>query len=289
MALSRRSTRPRFTLILLVLASVTAITLGFRGGEGGWLTSVKNGATDAFAPVQSATLAVVRPIGSFFEGAAGYGSLQAENAHLRARLTQLQAQSAQASDLQRQLSALEGLDHLSFAANIPKVTADVVGLSPSNFQDTVELDKGTASGIAVGMPVISGSGLVGRVVAASTSRATVLMVTDPSSNIGVRFGPKGSLALASGQGSGAPLRISYVDPGTKLATGELMMTSGGAGDLFPPGIPVGQVATHAQAPGALSEDVTLAPMVALDRLQYVDVLRWAPTSGNPTGGGRKAP
>lgn len=285
MALSRRSTRPRSTLLLLVLASVTIITLGYRGGHSGWLTGARNLARDAFAPLQSATTSALRPVGSFFEGAARYGSLQAENAKLRRQLTRLRATSAQSQLYQRQAAELHRLAHLTFAPTIPvQAVADVIAGSPSNFQDTVELDKGRGAGIQTGMPVVSGSGLVGRVVEASSTRATVALVTDPSSNTGVRYGSAGLVALATGQGEGKPLQVSLVQPGTpksQLFARELMVTSGGTGDLYPAGIPVGTVASATLPPGALQEDVTITPVVHLDQLQFVSVLAWTPPPGAP--------
>ncbi|MGH9058701.1 MAG: rod shape-determining protein MreC, partial [Acidimicrobiales bacterium] len=200
MALSRRSARPRYTLALLVLASVTVITLGYRAGGSGWLSGARNVAHDVFAPVQSAATSAFRPVANFFRGAAGYGSLQAENAKLRQENTKLKATAAQASIYQSQSAALHRQVALPFAPGIRKIVTGVISGAPSNFQDTVELDKGTAAGVKVGMPAVSGTGLVGRVVQASSSRSTVQLVTDPSSNTGVRFGSKGLVALATGQG-----------------------------------------------------------------------------------------
>lgn len=282
MALSRRSARPRYTLLLLVLASVTVITLGYRGGTSSWLSGARRLATDAFAPLQSVAASGFRPVGNFLEGAVRYGALQTDNARLRQQIGQLQAQSAQAQDYQRQVKALTALDHLPFAPGLARIAADVISNAPSNFQDTVELDKGASAGIAVGMPVVTGGGLMGRVVQASSNRSTILLVTDPSSNIGVRFGAKGQLALVSGQGSGTTLAVADVFPPTQLTKGELMTTSGGQGDLFPPGIPVGKVTNATLAPGASQEDVTLAPIVRPDQIQFVDVLVWpAPAASRP--------
>ena len=106
MALTRRSTRPRFTLLVLVLAAVTIITIAYRGHADSVINSVKSDALDAFAPVQSAVGDVARPIGNFFDGAAHYGSLQSENARLRAENSRLQTQALQSADAQTALQNL---------------------------------------------------------------------------------------------------------------------------------------------------------------------------------------
>lgn len=273
--------RHRYVLGLLVLASVTVITLDYRGGAGALIGGAKGLARDVFAPAESALRAVVRPIGSFLEGAARYRSVEAENARLRQEIETLKAQARSGAADRSELAALSALDHLPYAPSMPRVVAEVVSQAASNFQATVEIDKGTSSGIRVGMPVVSGSGLVGRVVEAASRVSTVLLVEDPSSAVGVRFGASGTVALATGNGAGSNLTVDYVDPGTKLFRGELMVTSGDRGELFPPGIPVGTVASAVLPKGALQQTVALAPLAPPGTLQFVSVLLWLPSTAGP--------
>jgi rod shape-determining protein MreC len=277
-ALTRRSTRPRFTLLLLVLAAVTIITIAYRGHADSVINSIKGDALDAFAPVQSAVGDVTRPIGNFFDGAAHYGSLQSENARLRAENSRLQTQALQSTDAQASYQALLKTLNLPWAQNIPTVPAEVVANSSSNFEASVQLNKGRDAGIDTGMPVVSGSGLVGRVVVASSSRSTVLLITDPTSNVGVRFGPAGNLAVAAGQGTGSPLRVDLIPPQVPVDKGELMLTSGLQQSIFPPGAPIGTVLTSGVPRGSFQQAVTLAPVADLARLQFVAVMQWAPKS-----------
>jgi rod shape-determining protein MreC len=277
-ALTRRSTRPRFTLLLLVLASVTIITIAYRGHADSVVNSVKGDAEDAFAPVQSVVSDVTRPIGNFFSGATHYGSLQSENARLRAENDRLRTQALQAGDAQSSLQSLLKTLNLPWAQNIPTVPAEVIANSSSNFEVSMQLNKGRDAGIDTGMPVVSGSGLVGRVVVVSKSRSTVLLMTDPTSNVGVRFGPAGNLAVATGQGAGAPLRVDLIPPQVPLNKGDLMYTSGLQQSIYPPGVPIGTVLTTGVQRGSFQQDVSLAPIADLSRLQFVAVMQWAPKS-----------
>ncbi len=277
MALSGRSTRPRYTLLLLVLASVTIITLDYRAS--GAVTAVKTRAQDVLAPVQSAVSGALRPVGSFFEGAVSYGSLQAENARLRAENARLLGPSLRASAEERQAQQLLAQANLPFAPSIAKVEAEVVGPGSSNFEDTVDIGKGTSAGVRVGNPVVTGSGLVGRVVAASTDRSTVLLVNDPSSHIGVRFGPDGDLGIVNGEGTGQPLGVDIVPLAAHLTKAEVMATSGVDQSVYPGGIPVGKVASNKAPAGALQRQVTLDPVADLGQLDLVSVLQWLPSQG----------
>ncbi|MGH9103258.1 MAG: rod shape-determining protein MreC [Acidimicrobiales bacterium] len=278
MAATRRSARPRFVLVVLLLASITVLTLDYRGGAAPALGSIKAGARDLVAPVESGMRSVTHPVTSFFEGAASYSSLRSQNARLRQEITRLRAGATSAGAAESKLAAITALDHLGYAPNVPKVPAGVVSSAPSNFELSVVIDKGSRAGIAVGMPVVSGTGLVGKVIETSKTRSTVMLATDPSFAVGVGFGAKGSLGVASGQGTRNPLRVDYVTPGTAIHKSELAQTAEVKGGTFPPGIPVGTVDAVSDPQGALQETITLSPLAELSGLEFVDVLRWSPPS-----------
>jgi len=273
-AVYRRSRRHRFLLVLLVLTSITVITLDFRGESGGVLDGVRNTARDAFAPVQAATDRVFNPVGDFFGGVTRYGTLKAENARLRDQLAQARSESLRQAGSERERQNLLALQNLAFAPDIGAVAARVVSTGPSNFQLTVTIDKGSDDKVDKGMPVVTGAGLVGRVVDVSRSRATVTLVTDRSSNVGVRLQSSGSLAIARGAGAGRPLPVDLVDVATPVAPGEAVVTSGLQDSVFPPDVPVGRVRGSKVETGALSQSVTIDPVVDFSRIEFVKVLLW---------------
>lgn len=274
MAVYRRSTRHRFLLLLLVLTSVTIITIDVRGGGSGVLESVRSTARDAFAPVQTAADKVFSPVGDFFGGITRYGHLKAENARLRRQLADARGAGLAASDAVRERQDLLKLQQLSFATDIQTVPARVVATSPSNFELTVQIDRGTGAGLAKGMPVVSGAGLVGKLVEVSQERATVLLMTDPSFNVGIRFSGTGDVGVARGQGASQPLPVDLIDIGVKVVPHEVVVTSGLQGSVFPPGIPVGTVRTAKKPPGALQQDILIDPVADLRRIEFVKVLLW---------------
>ncbi len=260
---------------MLILAGITLVTLDSRSGGKGWTGSARSRVQDAFAPVQSATHSVLRPVGDFFTGAIHYSDLKNENSRLRDQLAKARSQQAQAADAERELQLLLDQQHLAFVGNTPSVGAGVVDTSSSNFEESIQIDRGKDAGIAVNMPVVTGAGLVGRVAAVSAKRATVLLVTDPTFGVGVRL-PTGETAVASGTGRDNPIRVNLIQPGIKLAVGDMMVTSGLQLERFPKDIPVGKVHSVSQVPGALQEAVTITPVVDLSRLEFVQVLQWSP-------------
>ena len=278
MALSRRSSRSgrsRFTLLLLVLTSVTVLTLDYRGS--GVVDGLREGASTVFGPVRDAGAWVGRPFADAWNGVFGYNELQDENEALRARIDELEGQRAQSEDALRQLDELDELNDLERWTAIPSVVSRVTGGPLSNFQHTVEINKGSADGLAEGMPVVTGSGLVGRLVQVSSNRSVVQLVTDPDWSFGVRLARSGEIGVAHGTGDGRPLVIDQgVERQIDVNVREAVTTSGFGDSIFPPDIPVGRVGELGVAPDQLSQVITVDLLADLDDLAYVRVLVWQP-------------
>lgn len=278
MAASRRNTSQRLTLIILVLASITAITLDYRGPASNAIGSVRNGARDAVSPLQRGLSTLFRPVGDFFSGAVNYQSVVNENQHLRTQLGQLRRQALENATAEQQLNELLSVEHLPFLQNSKAVVAEVTSNSPSNFALTIEIDRGTADGVGDGMPVVSGAGLIGTVVNAGSTTSLVRLITDPSSEVGVRF-PDGTVAVADGQGRGEPLSIADITSSAPIPRkGEQVVTSGLQGAAYPAGVPVGTVTAVRTSGGALTRQVSMKPLASLSNLQYVDVIQWLPAA-----------
>lgn len=272
MALTRRNGRSRATLVFLILLSITLITLDFRG-DSGVIDTIRNGATDALAPVRNVADSALSPISDGLHGITGYGGVRDENARLKARIADLEGKVTEAEADRRELKEALGLLHVGFIGDVPTVAARVVGAPVSNFEQTIELDQGSGDGIAVDMPVISGDGLVGRVVQVSHTRSMVQLITDPNSSVGVRFVKSNEVAVAEGEGADRRMSVGFVEVNVKLAKRELAVTSGLNDSIFPAGIPVGRMSTAKVEPGELQQDVTMEPIADLGHLRFVRVIK----------------
>lgn len=276
MAIARRVSRPRFTLVVLSLLSVTLLTVEARGGDNGPVQIVKGAARDVYAPIQAVVDGALEPVKNAINGIRNYDELKDENQRLRQQLEDAQGSALSAADAERERRALLDLYQISYLGDIPRVGARVIASTSSNFERTISIDKGSSHGLAVGMPVVTGAGLVGRIVEVSDSRSTVLLVTDPSSAVGVRVATTGDVGVAKGTGPGNPMNVSLLDNALPVNEGEVLMTSGLQDGAFPAQIPVGVVASSSEQKGELERHVTLDPVVDVDHVEFVLVLQWAP-------------
>lgn len=198
----------RRVLLLVVLTCVLLITLDKRGNP--VLDQIRSGFARVVSPVDTATRAVVLPIERAWNGIVGYDDLARENEALRDQLERIKGNDVEAQSAVLEYRELLKLNQLTSKFQYPTKAAQVVGASPSNFQNTVEISIGKTSGVQIGMPVTDGAGLIGRITQVFQETSIVLLVTDPEYAIEAQV-------LSTPNGSSATTTTSPTD--STLLTG----------------------------------------------------------------------
>jgi len=270
--------RSRYVLLVLSLVAVTLITLDARDVP--VFDGVRNVASDAFGPVGGALDWLTTPFRNAWNGITGYGDLESENEKLRRQLDELRAKQITGVNAQEQLKRLNEQLQLGFVLDLPTQVARVTSGPFSNFADyRLELDKGSDAGLAIGMPVVTRAGLVGRLDRVSRSRSVVQLATDPDFVVGVRLASSQDLGV--GHGGGDADRF-IVDRGIELSDpvkpGEAVLTSGLANSVMPPDIPIGVVDQVTPDENARVQLLQVRYAVDFSQLDVVQVLKWTPPS-----------
>lgn len=123
---------------------------------------------------------------------------------------------------------------------LPTVAASVVGESPNSWWETLVIDRGSAEGVAPGDPVLTPSGLLGRVSSVTTHASVVMLITNGESGIGVKDAVSGARGVALGQAGPQRLIVQFFSPTAVVHTGDRIVTSTLGGGM-PAGFPVGTV------------------------------------------------
>jgi rod shape-determining protein MreC len=268
--------RGRFLLLVLVLLGVTLVTLSDSSGNGGIFAKARSYASEIANPLQSGVHSVLQPAGDFIYGALNYQSLERENELLRQQVASAQAIQVEAQAEEEQAQQVLAQERLGYLAGIPSIAAQVVDLGSANFQQSVEINRGSANGIVVGQPVVSSGGLIGSVGSVSSHLATVTLLDDPSFTVGVRVLHSKVVGAAVGRGDGNQLQVLDVNIGEEVKKGDWLVTSGL--DMFPAGLPVGRLTAVSSPTGALQQSISVSPLADLGNLQFVRVLLWSPQS-----------
>lgn len=274
-AISRRLNRNRFTFIVLLLASATILTLDFRGAP--ILDDVRGAAASIFAPVRSSAEQIFEPVSNTWNGIVNYSGLKAKNERLRDRLEAIQGERIRAEEAQQRLRELERQLELPIVPRIEKRAARVVSGPISSFEHASRIDRGSNEGIRVGMPVVTGAGLAGRIVQVTRDQSVVELITVPDTAIGIRLARSGEIGVAHGTGPSSPLLVEDgINPDAAIERNEAVTTSGLVRSVFPPNLPVGRVVRASLSSSRLTQVVRIEPLADLKNLGYVNVLLWTP-------------
>lgn len=177
------TTSRRRVIAALALTSALLITLDLQGNSA--VGSVRRGFGAIFSPFEDAARVVTRPAQNAWRGVRDYPDVAEENRRLREEVAEQEADhllwQAERQDY-REAMAAAGLD-TSYGT---PVIARVIGNSPSNFDQTVEIDKGSNDGLETGQMVVVGQALVGKVTDAQSDRATVMLITDARFSVAVK-------------------------------------------------------------------------------------------------------
>lgn len=184
------SANRRRTMIVLLLTSALLITLDLRGNA--LFDAARAGFGYAMRPFEVAGDVITQPVARAWRGMSEYDDLRRENRELQELLDQqrgdlIAAQSALVEN--REMAALAGLETLG---DYDRVTARIIGESPSNFDQRVEIDRGTLHGLRNGMPVLNAAGLVGKITLAGPTTSIVMLATDPQYNVPVKVVAEGA-------------------------------------------------------------------------------------------------
>ena len=178
-----QSTRRR-AIILLVLTSIILVTLDLQNSSA--TSGLRNIFGAIFRPVESTTRVITRPISNAWYGIFNYNDVLDENDRLREKVAQQQGATVAAAASVRLAQELLALNGLPTLAGINAVTAQVIGESPTNLSQTIEINQGSESGIRVGMPVLNAAGLVGKVTKVYGDRSVVMLITDPDFALSIK-------------------------------------------------------------------------------------------------------
>jgi rod shape-determining protein MreC len=246
--------------------------------SGGVVSGLRTAANIVTTPFSWTVNEIARPIGHMFAGAINYSDVVAQNQKLRYQLGKAELRANETWAENRQLQQLSTQLNVPFVGALPMVAAQVTALSPTNFAATVDISKGRDNGIMVGMPVVANGGLVGTVVGTTPHGATVRLITDVNSLIGVTFGSGKTPLVISGEGVNNGLGATAVPIASSIRSGIVLSTNGLEGGLYPPGLPVASVSKVTLTPGAATYNLSLHPLADLRDLVYLDVVLWEPST-----------
>lgn len=252
----RQSTGLRPVIVLCVI-SILLLTFYIREGKSGPIHGVRSVVTTITSPVRYAGSVVASPFNALGNVFSNLTASQETLSDLKAQNEELTAQVAELSEAQETASRLESLLGLQSTYNLESTAARIIGESSDAWSRTVTIDKGSADGFAINMPVCNSAGVIGQIIEVSANTSTVRLITDENSGVSAMVQSTRAQGILQGQPDGT-LRLEYVTTDADVQEGDIIVTSG-IGGVYPKGLPLGTVSTVVREENATYYTITVTP------------------------------
>lgn len=276
---TQREIRQKAPVWLLMLLAVNFAFMAFDARDTSskqrairvWVQALASPFERATSSAGGASTGLLRKILNFRQTAA-------ENDQLKERVSTLELELGKARAAASENQRLESLLNLKQNSAYGTVVTRVIARDPSVWFNTVTIGAGSSSGIELNMPVVTGSGIVGRVVAVSPWTAQVMLMTDDQAAAGAvvgQLGESSALGPVRGLGKSGVIEMRFVSGFEKVEVGDHVLTTGQDG-VYPAGLSVGEVIEVKQGTATQPHTIYLRPSANLNQLEHVAVLLYHP-------------
>jgi rod shape-determining protein MreC len=263
--MSERHTR--WLLVVLLLGQLLLLTAQVRDPRGG-NSVLEAGAMRSLAPLASLVTSVTGGVRNLGSNIRLNRTLLEENKTLRSQVEELQRQNMRLFSAEGDVQRLSEAVEYERATGGPVMAADIVYIDHTSWLQTaiVSVKEGRAR---VDQPVVSTTGLVGRVVLVAGGYAKIQLITDRSASVGAMIQRTRRQGVIRGSGGGN-LELDYIPAQADVRAGDMVVTAGIDG-VYPRGVPVGSI-TAVAAGTELFHRIRVVPRVDFGVLDQVFIL-----------------
>lgn len=166
-----------------------------------------------------------------------------QNEQLRRANQELQLRATQGDAAMRENEQFRQFFNWQKQAPWKLQLASVIARDPGNWWHVIQIDVGSREGMRADMPVMTSAGLVGRISEVGITSSKVVLIGSPECKVGALVEKTGDNGVINGANpiDHNLVTLSYLSSNASLKPGEKVITWG-EGNIFPKGIPIGQVA-----------------------------------------------
>ena len=193
--------------VVCCLVSLLLLTFYVREGETGIIHSLRSGVNTVATPVRMVGAVVATPFNAIGNVFTNLSAPQETLSELKRKNEELSSELAQLTEAQKTAERLESLLGLQSTYNLQSTAARIIGTTGDAWSQTVTIDKGSANGFEIGMPVCNSGGVIGQIIEVSAATSTVRLINDEKLRC-LRDGPEHPCA---GHLAGPARRDAYVE------------------------------------------------------------------------------
>lgn len=193
-----------------------------------------------------------------------------ENESLKKKLGYILQKNNECHEAELSNIRLRNLVDFRQSSPAESIAAEVISIDPSPWCRTMVIDKGKASGVKTGLPVITPEGIVGQVIDAADRYSRILLIIDQDSAVDAIVQKNRARGIIKGESSDQ-CAFKYVMRRHKIEVGDSVISSGLDG-VFPKGLPIGYIAKANRNGSGLFQEIKVMPYVDFRKLEEVLIL-----------------
>ncbi len=151
------------------------------------------------------------------------------------------------------------------------VVAQVIAKEPTNWLNSLIINKGQKQGIAINQPVMSFSNLAGKIIEVGAGSAKVLLISDANSRVVALIQRTRAEGILEGMGNGL-CRLKYLPVNADVKLGDVVV-SAGVGGVYPKGLIIGNIESIRIERGGIYKSGIVKPAASLSGVEEVLCLK----------------
>lgn len=267
--------RSKKVKIISAISLLLVVSIIVCGSLTNWSAPQSNIFSGILSPIQNFFSDVSKSVNSFFDGFESKEKLENEIKELKKEISEKNKQLINYDEISRQNDFYK--DFLEIKEENPSykfASARIISRDNSDTYATFTIDKGTVDGVEVFDPIITAEGLVGYVSDAYSTQSTVMTVLNPKINVSAIDNHSRDTGAITGDADFSVdgyTKMIYIHSDNTVSSGDFVVTSGDGG-VFPGGLIIGTVVDIKTAPGKISCEAKIQPIVDFSEISDVMVI-----------------
>jgi rod shape-determining protein MreC len=267
--LTSKGNKERAVLVMIPLLVLQLVLLSVQIESSSGTLLLKTWTLTLQAPIMALSSGIKNGISHAWHNYVWTIGARAENEQLQKTVHQLTQMNNSYEQARLENLRLRRLLSLNDSLPYKTIGARIVARTPSFLSNVIYINRGSADGVRVDSPVLSGDGIIGRAVLVTKHQSQVQLITNPDASVGALIERTRTPGVIKGTGD-LLLDMNYVGNAEQVQVGDIVVSSGWD-RVFPKGLPIGKVVDSHKGKGVF-RIIKIEPGMDLIRLEEVSVL-----------------
>jgi len=271
--LSSKPNRDRSATVVIPLLLLQLALLSFQIQNPSGMTPIRTMVLAVQAPIVGVTSGISSGLRGAWARYVWLVGARRENEQLRESVRRLAQLNRSYEEIRQENNRLRRLLSVRGVAEFRSVGARVIARTPGFLSNVIYIDCGYADGVRIDCPVVSGDGIIGRIVLVSGNQSQVQLITNPDASTGVLIEETRTPGVLRGTGDRL-MDLHYISNEERVRVDDVILSSG-LDAVFPKGYLIGKVVDSRKSEGVFYH-IKVEPTVDLYHIEEVSVLLMGP-------------